>query len=361
MYGSTDAAATDPFVKVEFSPPPTGTITYLFAGMHGEEELGRPFLYKLDLSSETLNDTTQLVGASCTVTCKTSADDSSPTIFNGIVTRVVSAGMVSGTYHYHIELRPWIWLLSRVTDCFIFQNKAPGDIITDLFSKAGFSDFSDKRTVKSGSTVVEYIVQYRETSLDFVTRLMEEYGIYYYFEHAAGKHTLVLADSPASHTTISKAIPFTSDQTGSGTVEDHIWEWVGARSLESATVTYQDYNFETPATDLTSKSTQAPPHNQYKSFEVYEYPGDYGVSADGTALTDVRIQSIGKNRLVFDATSNGRDLHPGWIFTLSGHPGSANNASYLITHNEFSLGMAEGSSTQERWLRSPRPPGYLFR
>ncbi len=340
---TTIDAATDPFVKVTFSPDPGKT--FLFDGIHAHEELGRPFLYKLDLSSGELNDTTQMVGAKCTIAAKRSKDDSSPTYFNGIVTRVDSAGMSRGAYHYKLEVRPWIWLLSRVIDCKIFQKKKPFDIIISIFTDAGFSDYSDKRQASAGDVEVEYCVQYRESSFDFVTRLMEEYGIYYFFKHEDGKHTLNLADDPNSHDKLSDAIPFADDLTEARSVADHIWYWNIARSLESAKVTYQDYNFTTPTTDLTAKSIQQPTHDQYNSLEVYDYPGLYDLPADGTKLTDVRVQAIGKNRSVYDAISNARGLHAGWQFTLSDHTDATNNRDYLITESEFSIAMTEGSST----------------
>ena len=122
-------------------------------------------------------------------------------------------GLLGGAYRYRLELRPWIWLLSRVQDCCIFQNQSVWDIINAIFTKAGFSKTSDKRQNQAGSQVLEYCVQYSETSLDFVTRLMEKYGLYYYFTHADGEHTLVFADDPNAHTALDTAIPFAFKQT----------------------------------------------------------------------------------------------------------------------------------------------------
>ena len=94
-------------------------------------------------------------------------------------------------------LRPWLWLLTRTSDCRIFPKMTPLDIIKQVFSDRGFSDFRDATT--GSPPTLEYCVQYRETDFNFVCRLMEEYGIYYFFEHSDGKHTLVLADGKSSH------------------------------------------------------------------------------------------------------------------------------------------------------------------
>ena len=97
-------------------------------------------------------------------------------------------------------LRPWLWLLTRTSDCRIFPQMTPIDIIKQVFSDRGFSDFRDATT--GSPPTLEYCVQYRETDFNFVSRLMEQYGIYYFFEHSDGKHTLVLADAKSSHKTV---------------------------------------------------------------------------------------------------------------------------------------------------------------
>src|SRR4029077_19116237 len=98
---------------------------------------------------------------------------------------------------YRATLRPWLWLLTRHTDCRIFQNETVPDAIMKVFRDAGFSDF-DQNLTRSYRTW-EYICQYRESSFNFVSRLMEQEGIYYYFNHEDGKHTLYLTDSYSGH------------------------------------------------------------------------------------------------------------------------------------------------------------------
>ncbi len=333
---------SDPWVKIKFTPDPGFEL--LFDTLNATEELGKPFLYTLDLTSKEPQDSKPLIGAAVSITMKQSADDANPKHLHGIVTRVLSRGLVSGACRYQLEVRPWVWLLSRIVDCRIFQNKSAFDIITTIFRDAGFSDFSDKRQASSGDIVLDYCVQYNETSLDFVTRLMERFGLYYFFTHEAAKHTLMLADDSNSHEALETAIPFRSDQTAARSMEDHIWVWSAARSLESARYTLQDYNFTTPSTDLMAKKidTQQHPHG---NLEVYEYPGPYEVLANGTKLTDVRMQAIGMQRAVVEeAASNARGLRPGFRFTLSNHENAVHNGEYLITSASFSLKFGEGSS-----------------
>ena len=331
-------------VEVKFSPDPGFTL--MFIGYHAVEEMGQPFHFTVDLTSPDIQDAKALIGASATLTlnpAKKPSDGGEKKYLNGIVTRAVSQGMVSGAYRYQVELRPWIWLLSRVADCKIFQTMSAFDIITKVFRDASFSDFEDKRQSSSGDIQLDYCVQYRETSFDFVMRLMEQFGIYYFFKHEDGKHTLVLCDDPNSHEALSDPIKFSGDRPGPEAVDDYVRDWSAHSSLESAKFTFRDYNFETPAADLTAKSIQSPGH-PYGSFEVYDYPGPYDTADNGTKLTDVRIQAIGMNRHVMEFTSNARGLHAGWKFTLSEHPEQAANREYTITRTEFSQGSHEGSS-----------------
>jgi type VI secretion system secreted protein VgrG len=336
------AAAANAWVEVDFSPDPGFKL--LFDGVHGHEELGRPFLIELDLSSGKLQpNIDKIVGTSAVLWLAQSSDDTDR-FFNGVVSRVVSTGLVGGAYRYHVEVRPWIWLLTRVTDCCIFQSKSAFQIITQVFRDAGFSDFEDHRQSGAGDAVLEYCVQYRETSFDFVTRLMEQFGLYYFFKHARDQHTLVIADDPNAHDTLPAAIPFVYEQTESRTVANHIWEWSTEWALQSGKFTLRDYNFTIPSADLTAKTVQSSNH-PHSDLEVYEYPGPYDEAALGHKLSDIRMQAINMRRLVVDAVSNARTLHPGWRFKLEHHPRSSFNRDYLITHAEFSMSVAEGSST----------------
>jgi type VI secretion system secreted protein VgrG len=339
--------ATKSWIEVSFQPDPG--FKMLFDGLHGREELGRPFFYDVELSSGTLQKDVgkKLVGTSCTVWLAQSDENTEDRYLNGVVTRVVSSGLVGGVYRYRIEVRPWIWLLSRIVDSLIFQKMKAFDIITKVFRDAGFSNFEDKRQANAGDTELEYCVQYRESSFDFVHRLMEQFGIYYFFKHEDGKHTLCLADDPNAHDTLSDKIPFVFDQTENRTVDDHIWEWQAEFGLESGKFTFRDYNFTTPSADLTAKTLKPGDHDSYKDLEHYDYPGPYEETAVGQKLTDVRMQAIAMQRTVLDGVSNSRALHPGWRFKMDHHPEADLNRDYLITRAEFSIGQAEATSRTE--------------
>ena len=100
---------------------------------------------------------------------------------------------------YELEVVPWLWFLNLFSDCRIFQNMTVLDIVQKVFRDRGFSDF--KLQTQGTYTEREYCVQYRETDLNFVSRLMEEEGIFYFFEQSSDKHTLVLGDQPSAFPT----------------------------------------------------------------------------------------------------------------------------------------------------------------
>jgi type VI secretion system secreted protein VgrG len=344
--GSTTGST---YVTVTFEPDPG--FEMVFDTMTATEELGRPFLCVLEMSSITPVKTTELealLGASVTIAI--TKPDKSKRYFNGIVARMAYAGLYGGAVSYRIELRPWIWLLSRTQDCRIFQNKSAWTIINEVFNKDNFTGVKDERKSQGGSTVLEYCVQYRETSFDFVTRLMEEFGLYYYFEHSDGDHKIVIADDPNSHQSIGAPIPFQHQETEMRAVEDHIWQWSSELVVQPGAYTYRDYNFTTPGTDLTAKTIQ-PGGDTYGSFEIFDYPGPYDTAANGRKLSDIRMQDLKARRHVLHGTSNSRRLQTGHKFTLSGFYQASEDGAYLVVRATYSLTVAESLSDTEGALR----------
>lgn len=241
----------DPFVTLTFAPD--NGLKFTLDTMEAAEALGRPFTITMDVSSEKpKGDLHALLGSSATVALHYPAKPTRH--FNGIVARVNYRGLIGGGYKYRVELRPWIWLLSQQQDCRIFSNKSPWDIMTSLFREAGFTDFSDKRQNGSGDIVLDYCVQYRESTLDFTTRLMEQYGIYYYVVHKDGAHTVTFADDPNSHGSAGAAIPYRYDETDWRAADDHVWDWTADAQIQPGAYALREYNFTTPRADLTAKS-----------------------------------------------------------------------------------------------------------
>src|SRR5271165_3100378 len=162
--------------------------TLLLAGFSGHEAMSRLFSFHLDLLSQKNVDGFKyvefkdIVGKNVTISVNQS--DGSDRYFNGIVNRFAQSGEDTTFVHYQMEVVPWTWLLTRFSDCRIFHNKAVGDIIQQVLSDRGFTDF--KLNLSGTYATLEYCVQYRETDFNFISRLMEQNGIFYYFEHESG-------------------------------------------------------------------------------------------------------------------------------------------------------------------------------
>ena len=163
--------------------------------------------------------------------------------FHGVVKSLVAGEFIGRTRRvYRAEVVPWLWFLTRTTNCKIFQNKTAPVIIEDVFKAFGFTSNDYRLNMTATYPTREYCVQYRETAFDFVSRLMEEEGIYYYFEYAADKHTLVLADATSAY--------FDCDPHGTPEFRPELPDaevvsaWQRRHEFRSGKYTHTDYNFE---------------------------------------------------------------------------------------------------------------------
>ena len=185
------------------------------------EGLSELFEYRIEALSEDADiDFDRAIGQQCTL--------KSQYVRQGSASSAASWSRRNGSAEkrrlllpYRIVLRPWLWLLSRTTDCRIWQDKKAPEIIKEVFKDRGFTDFESKLTEEGSYPKLEYCVQYRETDLSFVSRLMEQHGIYYFFKQSGGKHTLVLADSKSSHSPVPELatipyIPLTAARPAQG-------------------------------------------------------------------------------------------------------------------------------------------------
>ena len=167
---------------------PLGKDVLLLRSITGTEGISQLFRFHLDMASTNFNISfDDIVGKNVTV--KVKLLDDSHRYFNGHISRFAQLPVEGHLAHYEAEMVPWFWFLTRTADCQIFQEKAVGDIIEEVFSDLGFSDY--KLSLQKPHPTRVYCVQYRETAANFVMRLMEEEGIFYYFKHEEGKHRTV--------------------------------------------------------------------------------------------------------------------------------------------------------------------------
>jgi type VI secretion system secreted protein VgrG len=306
---------------------------FLLQGLTGTEALSRPFSFELELNStHPAVDFTKIIGQKATVTLRTN-DENKPRYINGYVVRFAQSGSDLLYYHYHMEIVPWIWFLTRHADCRIFHGLTIPEIIQKVFD--GFTAKTKgpiKPNLQGKYSKQEYTVQYRETSLSFISRLMEHAGIYYYFDHDKDDHTLVLADNSSSATespiqpSASHLVRTTEEMT-----EDIVASIHARREFKTGMYTSTDYNFKTPSANLIANETTVMKVGGNEPFEIFDYPGIHGTKEEGRAISKIRMQEHEAAHHVLRGSGNVRGLIPGYTFSLKDHQREDMNDSYLIT------------------------------
>jgi type VI secretion system secreted protein VgrG len=302
---------------------PFGPDTLLVHSLAGEESISGLFIYRVMLYSENpALDFTQIVGKS--VTLKIALSSGNARYVNGIAGRFCQAGRDKRFTSYIAEVRPALWMLTMSANCQIFQNMTVPDIIKKIFSDLGFSGFKDSLTATY--TPREYCVQYRETGYAFVSRLMEEEGIYYFFTHDSSSHTMVMADDASAW---ASCTDLTAARYGGQLGDWPSDDVITTCSIEQAVTTGQfktdDYNFLTPSTDLLATASGAD-----TSRSIYDYPGLYTAQSDGDAITSRRLASLEIDGSIIRGTGLCRSFQAGGKFTLSGHYRADANTSYVV-------------------------------
>ena len=324
---------------------PLGDDVLLFHRMTATEALGRLFRFDLDLLSKDPNIKFEdLLGQNVTVRLELPQDKTR--YFNGFVSRFSLSGSLGDLSAYTLTVHPWLWFLTRTADCRIFQEMTVPDIIKQVFRDHGFTDFEE---ALSGSyRKWTYCVQYRETDFNFVSRLMEQEGIYYYFKHEKNKHTLVLSDSVSSHEPFPgyEKIPFFPPDEHMRREEHHIHEWTVSQEVQPGIYALNDYDFERPKANLQVKSSIQRGHARAK-MEIFDYPGEYTQTGDGETYVRARIEELQAEYEQVQGQSNARGLSVGSLFQLVDFPRQDQNREYLVvsaTHELESDVYADGSA-----------------
>lgn len=333
-----------------------GQDVLLLKSFGGHEAISRLFAFSLDLLSEDPSISfDQIVGQRVSISITQVSGEKR--YINGFVSRFSQSGADARFTHYHAEVVPWLWFLTRTAACRIFQNMTVPDIITKVFKDLGFSDF--KNSVQGTYEQWEYCVQYRETAFNFVSRLMEQEGIYYFFEHEKDKHTLVLADRPNTHKPCPGQPKGRVDFTAGGLVmdEDVVHNWQMEQELRTGKYSLKDYNFETPSTDLGVKEPSIISVDGNSRYEIYDYPGEYAMKAEGETIAKTRMQEEETTHLLATGSSNCRGFVSGFRFDLEGHSRRDMNKSYVLTevHHSASEGESyydESASDEEQYSNS---------
>jgi len=327
---------------------PLGKDKLIFRHLQGNEKLSELFEYTVEAISEINNLAfDNIVGKPVGVTLEFT--NSYKRYIHGIATAFTQAKSdktPDAETHltvYHVTLRPWFWFLTLTKNCQIFQNMSTPEIIKAIFKELGFSDFKD--SLKGTYTKREYCVQYDETAFSFVCRLMEDDGIFYFFEHSESKHTLVLADDLSVHQNVIgyNKVRFWEIYESSNP-EDVIHKCFISQQTLPAKYAIDDYHFETPSTDLktevTGKST-----SKMRIYEYQSYQGGIDTTSAADKVANTRIQSFEWQKKILFGESYCIGFGAGRKFTLEKHPRKDINAEYIIYSLSISASLTEYSNS----------------
>ena len=323
-------------------PDVDGEPALLFESIQFHERLGTPFTATLNVLSENHEiDAGDLLKNSITV--KIAPDPNTPPRYiDGIVTSLEYLGLEPGTNEktsrYQLVLRPWFWLLTLRQNFRIFQDQDSEEIIREVFSDNGYSDFSFK--LSGNYKKRTFCCQYRESDFNFISRLMEEEGIYYYFEHSDGAHRMKMLDANTSHSDFGK-IPF-RDPGARGRDIDYVSKWTAQNSVQTGKVVLTDYNFQSPKADLEVDSVE-----RNNGLEFFDYPGRYFDSKTGQHFADVERQRLDAEHSIRKGVSNALQLTAGVILELQEAVPRSENGHYLVTEVNSAFASTDISFLQQ--------------
>ncbi|ENY9450144.1 type VI secretion system Vgr family protein [Enterobacter chengduensis] len=304
----------------------------LFWKLSGREAMSESFALTLTvLGTDARIDRSKLLSQPVTVTIPTQNLLTSRYI-NGKVTRVaVSAVELTGTRYavYQLTVEPDLWPMKRDRNLRIFQGQTVPQIVKTLLGEHQVN-VEDKLT--GSYRVWDYCVQYQESSLDFISRLMELEGISYHFRHEADKHTLVLTDAATQHQPFSgyEVIPYHQTPSGGSTDEEGISQWALEDSVTPGIYSLDDYDFRKPNAWL-FQAQQNPASPKPGSIDVYDWPGRFVDKGHGEFYARIRQERWQVEHQQIQATATAVGIAPGHAFTLTNAPFFSDNGEYLVT------------------------------
>lgn len=325
-----------------------GPNVLLLQRMEGRERISEPFRFELDFYSEKSDvQFDEIVGTSLTLELQ--LPDQKKRYWNGVVSRF-SQGKRDGRFvAYRAELVPSLWYLTRTTDCRIFQEQTLPDIIGEVFKDYGLSEY--RFELNGEHPVWEYCVQYRETAFNFVSRLMEQEGIFYHFEHEASRHTMVLGDSSSVHQPCPDQADADYATDAAARRAGEVESWRYERELPPGKVALKDYNFKLPKDDLLSERKTVDAIGKKFGYEVFDYPGEYASKGEGSGLAGLRLEAEESASHEIHATSDLGAFSAGYRFHLRNHYRKDFNEEYVLTEVQHSIeagpGYGEGASAYE--------------
>ncbi|WP_298438899.1 type VI secretion system tip protein TssI/VgrG [Geobacter sp.] len=250
--------------------------------------------------------------------------------FHGVVREFTFLGTDGGYDIYHSHLVPALWFLSLEQDCRIFQFKNVQDIVAQILEESNISSDRYRFALSKKERLRKFCVQYRETDLNFITRLLEEEGIFYFFEHYEDKHVIVFSDTNSGYLYMpgKRQIAFNTNDSMVPEKES-VFDFIYSRRAHPGKVTQRDYNYKRTNVNLTTQRQG----NKSADREVYDFPGNYFKEERGNYLANVRLERL----LVLGETAEGQSscprMIPGHEWELTGHDYAGKYLPVAVIHH----------------------------
>ncbi|MEO5369661.1 MAG: type VI secretion system tip protein VgrG [Magnetococcus sp. DMHC-1] len=326
---------------------PLGKDALILTAFEGDEAVSRPYSIRLTvLSIRTDLQAKDVLGKAFTASIR--RHDNKFRLFHGLARSLATSPVVIRGYReYTIELVPWLWFLTLRSDCRIFEHKTAINVIRSVFEAAGYGDFDDSG-MHGKHPIREYCVQYRESDFDFVSRLMEEEGIFYFFRHEAGRHVMVMGDQISAYVTSDQKLVSFSDAPHNF---DAITEWQPESRFFSGKAARRDYDFKSASVISSSTSTVIGVPD-FHWFESYDYPGGSEIKANLEGLTLLRMEEEELQYQEVYGKSTCQSFTPGYTFIIEKHPSKEEvGKGYCLT-------AVRHWSVDETHIMDGSPPSY---
>jgi len=298
-----------------------GEDTFLATAFSGCELVSGLFEFTIDVISENLDIKPEsIIGKAGSVTL----NNEHQRVFHGYVKSFAVGGMIEHSKRqYRMTIVPWLWFLSQTNNHRIFQEKNTKEIVSEIFRDFGFNDFDFRA---KGGTKREYCVQHNESDLNFVSRLLEEEGIAYYFVHTKSKHQLVIVDQKNAYEPCKE----TNLTYHSGTMsKTHISQWEHVYQFKKGIWALADYNFKEPQKQIRPQQGSNSKFADNNKFEHFEYPGLYDFNT-GIETVKVRLDAEESERDKVEGKSDCSSFYAGGKFKLADHPNAEQKGTYIL-------------------------------
>ncbi len=322
-----DWSQQDKLIQLE---TPLGPDVLYVTELTGQEQMSQLFQFELRLvSQKTSIDPTAIIGKP--VKLKLTLHDGKKREINGRVSRFVKLPGGGDYFSYRAEVVPTLWFLSHTTDCRIFQEMKIPEVLEQVLGDFGVTDY-DTSGIKGSQEKWDYCVQYRETALNFFMRLCEQEGIFFWFKHEGGKDILMLADHKSSYQPCPLGHKFKGlASSGQNREEDTVTSWERSYQFRPGKWAQRDYNFEDPSNPLLVKETSILELERNKTFEIFDYPGEYTAEGPGRDLTKFRMEEEEAQYEIIRGQSDCRSMLPGFKVDLEFPEAESENGEYLLT------------------------------